>query len=588
MAVHLKKHHSDIVSSAAAAASTLRSMINRQAKAEQKVHCSAAVTATLDNMVLTYYIDNCLPFNVADSDSFVDLLNYAASGLGHYVPPARTKLTASVDLLYKQMIEALLLDLKSNPVAITTDAATLSNGHSFLAVTGHYITPAFELRDVTLLVQRMEGSHTGEYVRDLLDFTVSAWEAEGRVFAAVTDNGANFVRGVTISTKIANTYRCACHTMQLALKDSVKAQPSLERMTTDAQKLVKTIRRSGLLTEQLDSIQKMDAAADIFLSAEELGSAPTPQQSLRLILHVVTRFNSMCMLFTRLYQLRSSVDRLCLAERERMEGTCITSEQWQEMGELISVLAPVKEVCDTLESSACPSLSLVIPLVGQLLDHLAHVYVGLRTTAVQAVCASVRTAVYERMKAAFDDRAAQIAMMLDPRVRTKKLPSWMDKAQARANLQIEYHTYPTTRTSLIAPGPPVLLQPAGPVVPLEERAESEEVRAVKRQKRVVLPEESVAVEQGATEIDMFLKEGGIGDDGDPLLWWKERAARYPVLSEMARVYLCIPASSAPAERVFSAGTLVLTDKRRRMNDDRVAQLMFMKKNMELYTKIKET
>jgi hypothetical protein len=65
MAVHLKKHHSDIVSSAAAAASTLRSMINRQAKAEQKVHCSAAVTATLDNMVLTYYIDNCLPFNVA-------------------------------------------------------------------------------------------------------------------------------------------------------------------------------------------------------------------------------------------------------------------------------------------------------------------------------------------------------------------------------------------------------------------------------------------------------------------------------------------------------------------------------------------
>ena len=67
-----------------------------------------------------------------------------------------------------------------------------------------------------------------------------------------------------------------------------------------------------------------------------------------------------------------------------------------------------------------------------------------------------------------------------------------------------------------------------------------------------------------------------------LKWCKQRAARYPVLSQMAQVYLALPASSAPAERVFSAGTLVLTDKRRRLADERIAKLMYLKKNKALY------
>ena len=52
---------------------------------------------------------------------------------------------------------------------------------------------------VTLSVCRMTGSHTGEYVRDLLDMTLAAWEMDGRCFAAVTDNGANFVKAARLA-----------------------------------------------------------------------------------------------------------------------------------------------------------------------------------------------------------------------------------------------------------------------------------------------------------------------------------------------------------------------------------------------------
>lgn len=107
----------------------------------------------------------------------------------------------------------------------------------------------------------------------------------------------------------------------------------------------------------------------------------------------------------------------------------------------------------------------------------------------------------------------------------------------------------------------------------------------------MLEEENSGSEQPVSEIDLYLREKGIDVDKDgreecPLQWWKEREARFPILSQMARVFLCIPASSAPAERVFSTGTLVVRDTRRRLDDERIAKLMFLKKNVALYRKLK--
>ena len=136
----------------------------------------------------------------------------------------------------------------------------------------------------------------------------------------------------------------------------MKRQPSLDRLSKDAQKLVKVIRHSNLLTEKVEQLQKMEADAELPLSVDaepeleadvERGSA----QSLRLILNVVPRFNSLCMLFARLYKLRSVTSKLCTDEKAALKGFCITSEQWIEMGELLEVLEPSRR-CATDSSPA--------------------------------------------------------------------------------------------------------------------------------------------------------------------------------------------------------------------------------------------
>ena len=62
-------------------------------------------------------------------------------------------------------------------------------------------------------------------------------------------------------------------------------------------------------------------------------------------------------------------------------------------------------------------------------------------------------------------------------------------------------------------------------------------------------------------------------DDDPLAWWDECRGTFPLLHDLATRILCVPASSASSERLFSKAGLTLTAKRTRLKGQRVAQLV---------------
>lgn len=64
---------------------------------------------------------------------------------------------------------------------------------------------------------------------------------------------------------------------------------------------------------------------------------------------------------------------------------------------------------------------------------------------------------------------------------------------------------------------------------------------------------------------------------NPLEWWRERAVTYPVLTSIMKRYLCIPASSATAERNFSTAGLIVNKRRGRLDPKVVDQLIFLNK-----------
>jgi hypothetical protein len=61
----------------------------------------------------------------------------------------------------------------------------------------------------------------------------------------------------------------------------------------------------------------------------------------------------------------------------------------------------------------------------------------------------------------------------------------------------------------------------------------------------------------------------------PLSWWRTKELKFPLLSHLAYRLLCIPATSAPSERVFSSARLTIAKDRARLAPQIANELVFL-------------
>ena len=64
---------------------------------------------------------------------------------------------------------------------------------------------------------------------------------------------------------------------------------------------------------------------------------------------------------------------------------------------------------------------------------------------------------------------------------------------------------------------------------------------------------------------------------DPLSWWRDHESRYPHLASLSPRILCIPATSAPSERLFSSAGLTIANDRANVMPHHAESVIFLKK-----------
>eukprot|EP00873_Tetraselmis_striata_P029455 jgi/Tetstr1/449719/TSEL_036787.t2 len=90
-----------------------------------------------------------------------------------------------------------------------------------------------------------------------------------------------------------------------------------------------------------------------------------------------------------------------------------------------------------------------------------------------------------------------------------------------------------------------------------------------------------------TKASQLRKAGGFEKGKTMLDWWRMHHADFPLVAELARLLLCIPASQIECERIFSLAELVTQHLRNRMGVEMMSQQVFIKKNVDAATEVQD-
>ena len=81
------------------------------------------------------------------------------------------------------------------------------------------------------------------------------------------------------------------------------------------------------------------------------------------------------------------------------------------------------------------------------------------------------------------------------------------------------------------------------------------------------------------EFQKYLAEDLISIDDNPLKWWKSNQFHFPILAKVAKLFLCIPATSVLCERLFSTSGNIITPKQASLEPNTASMLCFMVQNL---------
>lgn len=94
------------------------------------------------------------------------------------------------------------------------------------------------------------------------------------------------------------------------------------------------------------------------------------------------------------------------------------------------------------------------------------------------------------------------------------------------------------------------------------------------------PDEPSAQRSSCDEMKDYLQDRSKVDTAGPLAQWKNNEERYPRLARAAKRLLCIPATSTPAERIFSKAGFIVNKSRSCLLPKNVDMLVFLAHNMK--------
>ncbi|XP_069105739.1 E3 SUMO-protein ligase ZBED1-like [Argopecten irradians] len=333
---------------------------------------------------------------------------------------------------------------------------------------------------------------------------------------------------------------------------------------------------------------------------------------LKLIMDVSTRWNSTFNMLERFLEQQPAIEATLLSKdlkKNFKDVYTMSEDDISTASRVIEVLKPIKKVTTILCAEKSPTVSLIHPLKEMLLQQLR---------VIQDDDGNFVTAAKEAMIKDLEQRYTDHTMKLflhessciDPRF--KAMPYLDDAAKEEVYKSLAQKSEDVVNTiQMISkiktekmdddeqpnldPTPPLPSMSSSSTSALTNTEASDansddSATPCKKSKSalqdlfgevfVTCVEPAVSLKTRIElELVNYKSTQNMPLDADPLLWWKQQELNFPLLSTLARRYLCIPATSVASERVFSTAGDLVSAQRSLLSSDQIDRLIFLKKNM---------
>ena len=534
---HVQGKHSMLTASSSSSQSKTQTTLSLVSKT-----CSPSRAKEIDKLVADFVAEDLRPIATVDGSGFKRLLNFLEPS---YSVPSRTHIMSLLRKKHVSLKQELLIEVASHNLALTTDIWTSRATEAYITITAHYIDDDWNLVSKVLCTEGMPERHTGVNIAERIRAAMRSWQVKDEAISGIVhDNAANMM--TAMDELDLNHMSCFAHTLQLAVNKGLD-NALISRVSAVARKLVGHFKHSAAATQELK------------LKQEQLG---IPQH--HLIQDVSTRWNSTFFMFQRLLEQRWAIFAVLVNEQStqyQYRHLFPKEDQWELLSQMATVLEPLQIATTALCESEIVSCSLIFPVINGLLNN----HLNEKDDDVRVV-KTFKSVVREQIEERFNIRSSDIldtipvlAAALDPRYHQLRFFSSSQRARVIENIKQKLTLAESE----------------------EECQQTEESETPPQQKKTALSfliGEDSSEDSPEVEIERFMSLPALKQDQNTLLWWKRNAEEYPHLSKLAKTFLCIPATSVPAERVFSSAGLIVSSLRSSLSADNVDMLIFMNKN----------
>uniref|UniRef100_A0AAZ1Y1Y5 BED-type domain-containing protein n=1 Tax=Oreochromis aureus TaxID=47969 RepID=A0AAZ1Y1Y5_OREAU len=495
----------------------------------------------LKKMIAGYVVEEMLPLRTVESPSFRCILNKIPACGKKAALPDRKTFSTYLDKCYADMEMELKETFESLEYISTTADIWTSHNKSFLGMTAHWIDPSTFVRGhAALACERVRGRRT-YVIGNEIEQVHSAYGLNSKVTATVTDNGSNFIKAFRMFQKSDSdeeseedeevTFTDVEQTLstesegQFSLPPHLRcASHTLNLIFHDVEKWLQANEAKFIYRSATSKCSAMWTKANCSSVASELVDNFFKK---KLIVPVSTRWSSFHDALSRITDIPlAELNTVCT----QFGIKCFTDREYLFLKEYCIVLKPLTVALDILQGEEHCYFGILLPTLEILMSRTLALQDELKLTASLPDIIAIKV----RFSSMMDNKEAKLAAVTLPKFKLRWIREEEKKDMVRPMLTTEcHHKNPANSTD-----------------------------------DFFSFEEDDCTYSAETEVMEYLKSAG---------------SELGVLSQFPRIktislYNTATPSSAPVERLFSLGNLVLTPRRNRLSSERFERLTLMRYN----------